>query len=57
MIPRVESGVPSRKMPVKKPVVTRAQERRIGEDGIRSVERERVERKTVSGRTKPLATW
>jgi len=49
--------VPSRKILVKKPVVTNAQETRMGVDGIRRGERERVERRTVSGRTSPLATW
>jgi len=56
-MPRVLRGVPSRKIPVKKPVVTNAQETRMGVDGMRRGERERAERRTVSGRTSPLATW
>ena len=56
-MPRVLRGVPSRKIPVKKPVVTKAQEteeRWMDVDRMRH--KNRVERRTVSGSSRPQKT-
>jgi hypothetical protein len=53
-IPWGEMGVPSRKTPIKKPNVTRAQERRTRNEG--RDERKTKEVITVKGSTSPRAT-
>jgi hypothetical protein len=54
-IPVGETGVPSRKTPMKKPRVTMAQENKMRRDG--RVWRTMKDVPTVNGRTRPLATW
>jgi hypothetical protein len=54
-IPAMETGVPSRKTPTKKPAVTRPQARRTLTDGRECKYTSEV--MTVKGRTMPRATW
>lgn len=53
--PMRERGVPSRKTPTKKPIVTTPQQRRMRSDGLEC--RKMNEVQTVKGRTRPRATW
>lgn len=54
-IPSVETGVPSRKTPMKKPNVTMAQAPKTLREG--RAWRTTKETATVNGRTRPRATW
>lgn len=54
-IPRRERGVPSRKTPTKKPMVTRPQQRRMRNEGRECRKMNDVQ--TVNGRMRPRATW
>jgi len=55
VIPRLETYVPSRKTPTKKPAVTIKHEKRMWRDG--RVCKKKYEVVTVRGRTRPRATW
>lgn len=54
-MPLMEIGVPSRKTPTKKPIVTTEHARRIKRDG--RVLRNMYEVVTVKGNRSPRATW
>lgn len=53
--PIAETSVPSRKTPMKKPVVTKKHAKRTRRDGREWSTKREVQ--TVKGRTRPLATW
>jgi hypothetical protein len=53
--PVMETCTPSRKTPIKNPIVTTAHDARISFDGREESMTNDV--KTVKGRTSPLATW
>ena len=56
LTPTTESGVPSRKTPMKNPKVTIAQQRRMRREGGDD-ESIKKDTQTVKGRTRPRATW
>ena len=55
LTPIMESGVPSKKTPMKNPKVTVAQQRRMRREG--RAESIKKDTQTVKGRTRPRATW